>query len=93
MLLAFSTSGNSANVLSALHAAHRAGLFTAGFTGQGGGDMAGLCHFLLEVPSRQTPLIQEVHIAAGHMFCLLVDYYLFENASALAPYLQSGKSC
>jgi len=87
MLVAISTSGNSANVLAALHTAREAGLTTVGLSGHGGGEMARLCHILLDVPSARTPLIQEVHIAAGHLLCQLVDHYLFENPSALAPHL------
>ena len=89
LLLGISTSGNSANVLAALRAARSAGLFTVGLTGQDGGEMGALCHILLEAPSGHTPLIQELHIAAGHLFCQLTDYYLFENVTALTPYLQS----
>ena len=88
LLLGISTSGNSANVLAALRAARSAGLFTVGLTGQDG-EMGALCHILLEAPSGHTPLIQELHIAAGHLFCQLTDYYLFENVTALTPYLQS----
>lgn len=91
LLVGISTSGNSANVLAALQTARRTGLFTVGFTGQGGGGMAPLCHILLETPTRHTPLVQELHIAAGHLFCQLTDYYLFENVTALTPYFQSDQ--
>lgn len=91
LLVGISTSGNSANVLAALRTARRTGLFTVGLTGQGGGGMARLCHILLETPTRHTPLVQELHIAAGHLFCQLTDYYLFENVTALTPYLQSDQ--
>ena len=90
VLCALSTSGNSLNVLTALKAARRAHLFTIGLTGEGGGGMAQLCDILLAVPSRHTPLIQEMHIAAGHLFCQLVDHYLFENAAALTPFLRQS---
>lgn len=53
--------------------------------------MAPLCHILLETPTRHTPLVQELHIAAGHLFCQLTDYYLFENVTALTPYFQSDQ--
>jgi D-sedoheptulose 7-phosphate isomerase len=43
---------------------------------------------LLMVPGRHTPLVQEVQIAAGHMLCRLVDYYLFEAVMELTPYLE-----
>ena len=91
LLVGISTSGNSANVLAALQTARRTGLFTVGLTGQGGGGMAPLCHILLETPTRHTPLVQELHIAAGHLFCQLTDYYLFEIVTALTPYFQSDQ--
>ena len=91
LLVGISTSGNSANVLAALQTARRTGLFTVGLTGQGGCGMAPLCHILLETPTRHTPLVQELHIAAGHLFCQLTDYYLFENVTALTPYFQSDQ--
>lgn len=84
VLLAISSSGNSPNVLEALRAARQQGLLTVGLTGFGGGAMAELCDILLDVPHDRTPLVQEVHIAAGHILCQLVDHYLFENVSGLA---------
>lgn len=84
VLLAISTSGNSANVLEALRAARGQGLFTVGLSGAGGGAMADGCDILLDVPHAHTPLVQEIHIAAGHMLCQLVDHFLFENVSGLA---------
>lgn len=84
VLVAFSTSGTSPNVLAALTAARDAGLFRLGLTGESGGDMPSLCDITLQVPHTLTPLIQEIHIAAGHMLCRLVDYYLFENTAALS---------
>lgn len=77
VLLALSTSGNSPNVLAALDAARKAGATTIGMTGEGGGAMAGACDHLLAVPSAFTPVVQEVHIAAGHLLCLLTDDFLF----------------
>jgi len=87
-LVAISTSGTSANVIEALKTARDKGLVTVGLTGQAG-DMAPLCDYLFCVPSASTPLIQEVHIALGHMLCRLVDYYLFEAVAELAPYLET----
>ena len=88
MLLGISTSGNSANVLLALTAARERGLTTLGLSGGTGGKMAPLCDRLITVPSNSTPLIQEIHIAVGHLLCGLTDYYLFENVAALSPYLE-----
>lgn len=87
MLLAISTSGNSANVIEALQTARQRGLQTVGLTGAGGGAMAQLCDLLIDVPSTFTPLIQEVHLACEHLFCQLTDYYLFENVKELSTAL------
>ncbi len=73
VLLALSTSGNSANVLRALEAAKAAGLTTIGMTGAGGGRMAGLCDVLLAAPSRKTPEIQQVHICLYHYLCEAIE--------------------
>lgn len=77
VLLGLSTSGNSPNVIAALEAGREQGMTTIGLTGEGGGAMPGLCDHLLAVPSRRTPLIQEIHITVGHLLCLLVDEILF----------------
>jgi D-sedoheptulose 7-phosphate isomerase len=90
MFIGISTSGNSANVVAALRAALATGMHTAGLTGQGGGDMAPFCGILLDVPSVSTPLIQEIHIAAGHLLCWLVDYYLIENNEEIKKYLNKA---
>ncbi|MDR3358836.1 MAG: SIS domain-containing protein [Desulfovibrio sp.] len=88
MLIGISTSGNSANVVAALRAALAAGMHTVGLTGLGGGAMAPLCGILLDVSSEFTPLIQEIHIAAGHLFCWLAEYYLAENPEEFREYLK-----
>jgi D-sedoheptulose 7-phosphate isomerase len=73
VLLGISTSGNSENVVRALEAAHVAGMRTIGLTGQGGGKMAPLCDILLDVPSRITPEIQQVHICLYHFICEQIE--------------------
>lgn len=78
-LLALSTSGNSPNILAALDAARDIGVTRIGLAGAGGGAMAGRCDHLLAVPSTFTPVVQEVHIAVGHLLCLLTDFFLFEQ--------------
>ncbi|GAB7079102.1 D-sedoheptulose 7-phosphate isomerase [Megalodesulfovibrio paquesii] len=88
-LLAFSTSGNSANVVQALKAAREKRCLTVGFSGESGGEMAPLCDYLVAVPSKVTALIQEVHIAVGHCLCRLVDHFLFEAVLELEPYLSA----
>ncbi|MCS6990991.1 MAG: D-sedoheptulose 7-phosphate isomerase [Chitinophagales bacterium] len=77
VLIALSTSGNSANVIRALEEARRLGLLTVGMTGATGGRMASLCDILLNVPSTDTPRIQEVHMLMGHIICQLVEAELF----------------
>lgn len=72
-----STSGNSENVLKGLRTAAKSGVKTIGFTGKDGGKMSGLCDLLLISPSDTTARIQEVHIAAAHVICELVDEIMF----------------
>ena len=69
VLLAFSTSGNSANVLEAVRRAQEEGMFTIGFTGVNGGKLAELCEVCITVPSDVTARIQEGHILLGHWLC------------------------
>jgi D-sedoheptulose 7-phosphate isomerase len=77
VFLAISTSGRSPNVLRACDAARAGGLRTLGFTGSHGGVMAERCDLLLRAPARQTPLIQQLHITAGHIVCSLVERAVF----------------
>ena len=72
-VLGISTSGNSGNVLKAFEAARGLGMATVGLTGEGGGKMAALSDHLLAVPSRSTPLIQQVHICLYHYICEKVE--------------------
>jgi D-sedoheptulose 7-phosphate isomerase len=68
-----STSGNSRNVVEALICARELGLFTIGLTGASGGKMRSLVNVLIDVPSEETPRIQECHILAGHAICDAVE--------------------
>jgi len=77
MLVGISTSGNSPNVLRALEVAKEQGMITVGMTGKTGGKMKDVCDFLLNVPSTDTPRIQECHILIGHIICQLVEEELF----------------
>jgi D-sedoheptulose 7-phosphate isomerase len=77
MLVGMSTSGNSVNILKALETARAKGITTIGMTGQGGGKMAALCDHLIEIPSRNTPRIQEAHMLLGHIICQLVEEKYF----------------
>lgn len=77
VLVAISTSGNSAIILNAITAAKRCGMIVVGFTGETGGKMASLCDILINVPSSITPHIQETHITLGHIICNIVEKTLF----------------
>lgn len=79
VLVALSTSGNSVNITKALQAATEIGMITVGFTGEGGGKMRNLCQHLVNVPSNDTPRIQEAHIMIGHIVCQLVEEGLFDS--------------
>ena len=79
ILLAISTSGNSANVISAIHAAHDRNMVVLAFTGRDGGQIADLLtgdDVHLCVPHPRTARIQEVHITAIHALCDAVDFML-----------------
>lgn len=73
VLLGISTSGNSKNVVMALETARKLGLSSIGLTGEGGGAMAALCDILIDVPSKKTPAIQEIHICLYHFICQQVE--------------------
>jgi D-sedoheptulose 7-phosphate isomerase len=71
--VALSTSGDSANVVAALRYAREHGLRTIALTGQGGGKCKALADVLLDVPSRQTPRVQEIGTLVYHLLCQLVE--------------------
>jgi D-sedoheptulose 7-phosphate isomerase len=73
VVLAFSTSGNSANVLEGVRAARGKGLRVIGFTGVEGGQLAPLCDLALRVPSQRTARIQEGHMVICHVLCELTE--------------------
>jgi D-sedoheptulose 7-phosphate isomerase len=77
ILIPLSTSGNSPNIIRAIDAAKTAGMQVIGFSGQGGGAMKERCDILLNVPSTDTPRIQESHILLGHILCQLVEEKYF----------------
>ena len=77
VFLGISTSGNSKNIVKALHAAKKIGVHTIGFTGNGGGQMRTLCDYNIIIPSSVTMNIQESHLALEHIFCMLVERYTF----------------
>ncbi len=77
MLIAFSTSGNSQNIINAIEAAKEIGMVAVGLTGESGGKMRDVVDYLINVPSSETPRIQEAHIMVGHIFCKLIEEKLF----------------
>ncbi|HXC89967.1 MAG TPA: SIS domain-containing protein [Stellaceae bacterium] len=77
VFVALSTSGRSPNILRAIDAAHEKGLTVVGLTGRTGGEMRRRCDICLLAPSDSTPLIQQIHIVAGHIICGLVEERLF----------------
>ncbi len=79
LFVGYSTSGKSPNVLMAFESARQAGLTCVGFTGNRRGRMRELCHHLIEVPSSDTPKIQEGHLVLGHIFCGLVEREIFSG--------------
>src|ERR1700712_1331965 len=79
VLVGLSTSGNSGNILKAFEVAREKKVITVGFTGETGGNMKPLCDFLFNVPSTDTPRIQESHILLGHIVCELVEKEFFKS--------------
>lgn len=77
VLIGLSTSGNSGNVVRAFEVARELGMTTIGFTGQTGGKMAALSHVLINIPSTDTPRIQECHMLLGHTLCEMVELEQF----------------
>ena len=79
IFIAYSTSGNSLNIINAIQEAQKFGLFTIGFTGRPGGKMNNLCDCLLDIPSSSTPKIQEGHLILGHILCGLIENAIFRD--------------
>jgi D-sedoheptulose 7-phosphate isomerase len=79
ILVGLSTSGNSGNILKAFETAREKGVVTIGFTGKTGGKMKSLSDYLINVPSTDTPRIQEAHMLVGHIICQLVEELYFAD--------------
>jgi D-sedoheptulose 7-phosphate isomerase len=77
VLIGLSTSGNSGNIIKAFEMARSKEVITVGFTGESGGKMKDLSDYLFNVPSKDTPRIQESHILIGHIICQLVEEQYF----------------
>lgn len=79
VLVGLSTSGNSSNIMKAFEAAREKNVITVAFTGDTGGKMASLSDHLINIPSKDTPRIQESHIMLGHIICQLVEERYFNR--------------
>ena len=80
VLFAISTSGNSPNILKAIEAAKTCGMIVVGMTGESGGLMRERCDYLLNMPSSDTPRVQECHMLVGHTICELIEAGLFPQS-------------
>src|SRR5664279_5635226 len=79
ILIGLSTSGNSGNIIKAFETAREKNVVTIGFTGETGGKMKSLSDYLFNIPSTDTPRIQESHILLGHIVCELVEKEYFKS--------------
>lgn len=79
VLVGLSTSGNSTNIVKAFETARKKEMITIGFTGKDGGKMKSFCDHLINIPSTDTPRIQECHIMVGHIICQLVEEKYFAS--------------
>ena len=77
LLVGLSTSGNSKNIVKAFEKAREKKMITVGFTGNSGGEMKSCSDYLINIPSADTPRIQESHIMTGHIICQLVEEKLY----------------
>jgi D-sedoheptulose 7-phosphate isomerase len=77
VIVGLSTSGNSKNIIEAFKMAKLKGMITVGFTGETGGEMKNYSDYLINVPSNDTPRIQESHIMVGHIICEMVEHLYF----------------
>ncbi len=80
VLIGLSTSGNSRNIVLAFEQAKANGMVTVGFTGASGGALQSVSDYLFNVPSSDTPRIQEAHMLLGHIICQLVEAGYFNPA-------------
>jgi D-sedoheptulose 7-phosphate isomerase len=81
ILVGLSTSGNSKNIVNAFEAAKEKGMTTIAFTGSTGGKLKKLSDQLINIPSDDTPRIQESHITLGHIICQLVEEIYFADTN------------
>ena len=81
VLLAFSTSGRSPNILAALGKARECGLVTIGFTGTKGEALGSHCDHLFVSPSDDTPVVQQIHLTIAHGICDEIEQTLMREAT------------
>jgi len=81
VLVGLSTSGNSVNIIRAFETAKEKGMTTVAFTGMTGGQMKSVSDFLINIPSTDTPRIQECHITIGHIICQLVEEKIYPRSA------------
>jgi D-inositol-3-phosphate glycosyltransferase len=94
ILLCFSTSGQSANVIQAMKTALEKNMYCIALTGKGGGEMSSYAHVNLIVPSVSTVRIQETHLHVLHTLCSLIEGNLFKSKRqpmAVEQKVHSGK--
>jgi D-sedoheptulose 7-phosphate isomerase len=89
VFLGISTSGNSPNIVKALHQSRKMGITTIGFTGNDGGKMRDLCDHNVIIPSAVTMNIQESHLALEHIFCMVVERFTFGRDFDMKPQILS----
>jgi len=89
VLVGLSTSGNSVNIINAFDVAKEKGMITVAFTGETGGKMKAISDYLINVPSTDTPRIQESHITIGHIICQLVEENIYPRPR---PTMSSGRA-
>ena len=77
VLIALSTSGNSMNVVNAIKAGNEKGMKTISFTGKSGGMLKDISNMIIQIPSIDTPRIQECHMLLGHAICEIVESEMF----------------
>ena len=79
ILIGLTTSGESKNIILAFEQARSQKAITIGFTGHGGGSLKAVSDYLIDIPSKDTPRIQECHMLLGHILCELVEAKLFKK--------------
>ena len=77
ILIGLSTSGNSPNVVKAIEKAKEMGIHTIAFTGQTGGKLREIADICIQIPSTDTPRIQECHMLIGHTICEEIESNIF----------------